>query len=279
MKRIFAFALLTCLLLSGCKTAVAPAGSASTPEQPQPSTSEPSPAVSTEPEAEQATVYLLDKTTRYNEAGGVMDTIEHYYDEAYNIDTYKVLSPTNELDETVYFEEKDANGMAGKCRSDWGDGFGKTNTLLWHEDGKLKEVQYDTAFYGAVRGLRYVYAPSGMPSQKQEFYEESVDSVLHYEYDGDMLQRAYCMNWDEHMTFEYRCEDGRVVERICYTEEGSKACTHDFSYDENGNLVQETTHEDGKTAPTKAYTYKAVQVDATRVPYLVEQQNYLLSIE
>lgn len=246
MKRILTLTLLVCLLLCGCKAA--------TPTPPEP------------PRQETVTVYLLEQTVHYYSA----HTIGHRtyrYDEHFNVDSYQFFMPSGELSYTAYFEEKDANGMAGRFRADWG---GEPRTLVWSEAGTLTEEQREPDFF-----TQFEYDQKGNPVKRQDFYDNSPESTLIYEYSGDALQGAYCIDTDDHIHYKLRAENGRIVEKVCYDEEGNTACPHRYEYDENGNLIQVCEQYGAEWFPTDTHSYRAVEVSADRAAYLLSQQNYL----
>ena len=246
MKRLLAVTLMVGLLLCGCRAA------SSAPTEPA--------------EPEKVTVYLLEKVRLYDNGH-----TEYFYDEHYNIDTYKVVTIEETLMYIAYFEEKDSNGMPGKYRQVWDSDSDDYSMLTWRQDGKLLKEVYGT-------DTEYHYDAEGKLVKKQEYYEGILDTTVHYEYDGNVLQQAYCINEDNHMNYEYRIENGRIVEKICYDEEGSAIRTYHLKYDKNGNLEQKIMHYAGELVSVESYTYRAVEVDASRAPYLIEQQKYLLSL-
>lgn len=65
-------------------------------------------------------------------------------------------------------------------------------------------------------------------------------------------------------------DDLRTNYRGCYSAM--------YEYDDHGNLIKESVLYDGETIPGTMYYYKAVEVDAPRAPYLLEQQKYLISV-
>ena len=125
MKRILAVTLIVCLLLCGCQLGdLIPAEPATEPSQTQTpteaSTEAPTEAPTetpteapteapTEPvqaQPEKVTVYLLEKAV-YFDSGHT----EYSYDKNYNIDEYETVSLEGDWIATVYFREKDKNGM------------------------------------------------------------------------------------------------------------------------------------------------------------------------
>jgi len=292
MKRLIVFAVLTCLLLCGCAEAnTTPSETATelTPVQTQPTTepaaesipatqaptgatAEPTIEATTTPtqdQMEKVTVYLLEKTILFDSG-----STEYYYDENYNIDSYEVFTIENETMCEVYFEEKDANGMAWVLRTEWPEGIGnETRNLTYFQDGKLKEEQIAGSNYS---GYQYEYDQKGDRTEKREYYDGIVQSVVYYEYDGEMLKAAYCEDIAGNKVFECRIENGLVMEKVFFDSDSEYG--YNYEYDENNNLVKTTFCYDGQNTPGEQFFYKAVEVEADRAHYLQEQQKYLIPI-
>ena len=100
--------------------------------------------------------------------------------------------------------------------------------------------------------------------------------TVYYEYNGDELCRVYSEDPEGNHTYDCRVENGIIVEKSFSQEAGGY--TYFYEYDENGNLIKETALLDGELIPIQTHTYRAVEVDADRAMYLLEQQKYLLSI-
>ena len=281
MKRILAMSLLVCLLLCGCGTSGAtPTEATDSPLQTEapPATTVPAETVDTpeptpsEPSEQETTVtvYLVEKVSLVDSG-----YTEYCYDEDHNIISYKVFSIENDLMYTGYFEELDSHGMAGKFRMLWeDDDEGEIHTLVWFEDGKLSEEQYSADF----SGHQYEYNAKGDVTEKREYFEGILFATTYYEYDDSGLQRAYYTDADGLMWYEWLAENGRITEKICYEEDGTKAYTYQYTYDENGNLTQEMISYEEEIFLSSAYTYKAVEVTASRAQYIIRQQEYLLSL-
>lgn len=279
MKRILALVLPLSLLLCGCKVAEpttepTPAETQITtaasnevvtdPTQiPVPSTSE----MPTDPTPqEKVTVYLLEESVLCDNG-----YTQYFYDENYNVDKCESFTIENDLRYTSYYEDKNVGGMPGKIREVWDSDYENVSTLTWSQDGKiLKEV------YGSV--LEYVYDTDGKLVEKREYYEGNLSCTISYEYDGDVLLRVYCIDTDDHLCYECRAENGCIVEQIYYDEDGYVSCAYDYKYDENGSLKQSVERFEEETYPLETYTYKAVEVDAERAQYLIEQQKFLVAI-
>ena len=75
-----------------------------------------------------------------------------------------------------------------------------------------------------------------------------------------------------------KIESGRIVEKECLDVEGTAYCSYTYKYNKNGNLEQIRFVMDGEDSPAETFTYRAVEVDASRAPYLIAQQQYLLDI-
>ena len=285
MKRMTALMILLCLLLCACTPEAAPTN----PSQPTPSTQAPttvpnettvptSPTQasteptqpSTEPVTQgKVTVYLLENTNLYDSG-----YTEYIYDSSNNIFAYKVFSIERQLMYTVYFEQPDANGMPTVCRADWGDGTTDTRNLAWHPNGKIQQEQYDPGF----SGYQYDYDPAGNVIEKREYFDGILQSCVYYDYNGQQLQKIFSMDAEGNTLFVCVMENGHVAERICYDMDGTYAYSYYYTYDENGNILQETMNYDGTQIPSQTFTYRAVEVDAALAPYLINQQQYLLPL-
>ena len=288
MKRILALALLVSLLLCACgEKPVAPTQPETQPAQtqttaateatteaptqaPTQAPTEPSVEETTAPaKVEKVTVYLLEKSFLCDSG-----STEYSYDENGNIISCKIYTMENDLMYTTYFEEPDANGMAGVRRDAWGDGADQCRTLVWEADGKLKEEQFDTAF----SGYQYEYDESGHITEKREYYEGILVSVVYYTYTDGVLSAVH--NEDPQGVKQYDCrvENGKILEKTHYTSEGTVDFSYSYEYDKKGRLVASTFTSEGATEPSETFQYRKMQVDPARVPYLMSQQNYLLSI-
>lgn len=275
MKRILMVMLVSCLLLCGCRSA-APE---TTEPAPAPETTDATTEVTTEatteatqPQAARVTVYLLE--CAYMTDSGRM---EYHYDEHYNIDYYEVFDMENNLLFTTRFDEKDENGMAGYVWSDWGDGSGEGMYWTYFADGKPKEALYEVSNFS---GYQYEYDLKGDITEQREYWEGILQSVVYYEYEGEQLSRVYCEDAQGARLYDCHVENGRIAEKHCYAQEGdySYSYTYIYTYDENGNLALVEFLYEGERSPSDAYTYKAVEVDADRAGYLINQQKYQLSI-
>jgi len=271
MKRFTVFAVLLSLLLCGCTQLFTPPTEPATQPTTEPAiestpitepTTEP-----TQPVAEKVTVCLLKKTT-YFDSGHV----EYTYDENYNIDAYKVFTIENAPMYNVFFEQKDANGMAGMVRTRWADGMGDdTRTLVYSADGKLQEEKMTGSNFS---GFQFAYDQLGNRTEKREYYDGILESVVYYAYDGRQLTEAFCEDREGNKKFQCKVENGRIVEQTCFDSESEYG--YRYEYDENGNLIEATYYQDGENFPGDQYFYEAVEVDAARAPYLLEQQKYLI---
>lgn len=279
MKRLTVFAVLICLLLCGCGKFFTPPTEIAAQLQPatgatieSTSTTQAPTEVSTaptEPKAEKVTVYLLTEVTFFDSG-----STEYYYDENYNIDSYKVFTIENTIMYEAFFEEKDTNGMPCVIRTQWPEESGdEIRNLTYFEDGKLKEEQTSDSNYS---GYQYAYDQKGDRTEKREYYDGILQSVVYYEYDGELLSAAYCEDNAGNKVFECRIENGLITEKIFFDSDSEYG--YRYEYDENNNLVQTTFYYDGESIPGDQYFYKAVEVDAERAHYLREQQKYLISI-
>lgn len=286
MKRLIVLALLCCLLLCACGQGTTPTEPAlqtqpATTAETQPTTeptaesipaTQPVTEATTEPtqaEEEKVTVYLLTKVT-YFDSG----CVEYKYDENHNIDAYTVFTLENTAMYEVFFENKDANGMAWVIRSQWPDGAGdETRDLVYSADGKLQQEQIAGSNY---TGFQYAYDQAGNRTEKREYYDGILESAVYYEYDGGQLTAVYCEDYTGNRIYECQIENGLVTQKIFL--DSSESYSYSYQYDENNNLVELTFCYEGETMPGDQYFYKAVEVDAQRANYLMEQQKYLVSI-
>jgi len=284
MKRLLAFAVLTCMLLCGCEADSPPSTDPATePTQEQiqlltEPTAENTPATKptheatiepTQAKTETVTVYLLEELILYDSG-----STEYHYDENYNIDSYTVFTIENEPMYTAYFEEKDSNGMACRYRAEWpGAAGGETRTLTYFADGKLKEEQYDGSLFS---GYQYAYDLKGDVTEKREYYDGTLQTVVYYEYNGEILESVYCEDQEGNKLFDCLLENGRITEKICFDSDSNYSYL--YEYDENNNLIQTTILYEDEMIPCEQYSYKAVEVEAARAWYLLEQQKYLLPI-
>ena len=279
MKRWITLGMLVCLLLCGCQdpvpvqteppTTAAATAAPTTPLETQP-TQAPTVPETEAPTApvELVTIYIVDKTV----AADVSQT-QYFYDENYNIVSSQVHSIENELLYTTYFEEQDENGMFGQSREVW-EGSEYIHTFTWFQDGKIREELYTPGY----SGFRYEYDMWGNVTEREEYYDDYPQPCLYYQYEEAVLTGAYCMDEEGRLYYECWAENGRLTGKQCYYEDGSKACAHEFTYDENGNLYQEFWTDEYATSLDQTHYYRAVEVDARRVPYIMEQQKHLLSV-
>lgn len=278
MKRFLALLLLTCLLLCGCETdapatepvtesvqvqtqpVTTPVEKATTPAE-QTTTEEV--AETTQPKSEKVTVYLVEESFLFDSG-----RTTYHYDENYNIDSYTVYTMENEVRYTAYFENKDSNGMAGSFREQWPES--STGYILTHfADGKLKEIQLDD---GSLTGTQYEYDQKGDITEKRDYYDGILHSIVYFEYDGETLSAVYGEDAEGNKVFDCRIENGLIV------EQRFSDYTMFYKYDANNNLMESSILYEGETLPSEQYTYKAVEVDAERAYYLLEQQKFLVSI-
>lgn len=289
MKRLLSITLVFVMLLAlaGCGDSAPEPQPTETPTQPatdaptQPvteapteeitetPTEEPTEAPTTEPpqvQQEKVTVYLLESIMSFDNGH-----TEYEYDEDHNINSYVCYSLENDVLYTMFYEQKDTNGMPGQYGALWSDGTAGESYMLSHRpDGKLVERLYEG---GNFTGTQYEYDENGNMSQKRDYYEGILDMMTVYEYDSNTLVAAHCEDMDGNVTYTFRVENGLIVEKndansdygICY------------EYDENNNLVKTTVSLEGDTIPGDQFTYTAVEVDAAQAVYLIEQQSFLLS--
>lgn len=278
MKRLIALAALICLLLCGCgSTGATPPDTA--PQTPSTdSGTENTPSTPAAPDGntesvpskpEKVTVYLLTEMTVFDSG-----STKYNYDENHNIDSYQVFTIENTPMYNVFFEQKDADGMACVVRTQWPEGIGNgAASLTYLAGGKLEEEQTDGSSYS---GYQYAYDGQGNLTEKREYYDGILQSTVYYEYDGELLTAAYCTDNADNKVFECRIENGLVTEKVFFDPD--VAYGYRYKYDENRNLTETEFYFNGETTPGDQYFYTAVEVDAERAPYLQEQQKYLIHI-
>lgn len=300
MKRLIILTLLISVLLCGCVIIYTPSSQTETQPQAtlestdksqtppqastdptQPSTEAPTESTGTAqaqteettaptlPEEELVTVYLLTRSVIFDSG-----STEYTYDDNYNIVSYIALSLEDTPMYEVFFENRDANGMAGVVRSQWPGGIdNEIRNLTYFEDGKLKEEQIVGFNF---TGYQYAYDHNGNRTEKREYFDGILQSVVYYEYDGEVLKAAYCEDTAGNIVFECRIENGLILEKNYFDPAGTYGYL--YEYDENDVLVKTTFYYDGEYIPGDQYFYAAVEVDAERAHYLQEQQNHLIFI-
>jgi len=149
---------------------------------------------------------------------------------------------------------------------------GENWTIDWFEDGKIKEAQEGDNF----SGFQYAYDQKGDMIEKRGYYEGILEYTVYYEYNGEELIRVYCVDPEWNHTYDCRVENGIIIEKSFSQADGGY--TYFYEYDESGNLIKETALLDGELIPIQTHIYKAVEVDAEQVHFLLAQQNYLLSV-
>lgn len=276
MKRILIVALIACLLLCGCQEAEPAAtttlpSAAPTTDPTAAATTEPTVIPTTEPteaQPEFVTVYLLTEVAMFDSG---YTTYE--YDEDYNIDLSQTYSLEKELMYTTYYENKDENGMAGCVRNAYVTGDSDSMLLKHFADGKLEEELYEGSNYS---GYQYAYDQKGDRTEKREYWDGILTSAIYYIYDGETLVNVYCEDAEGTKIFDCEVVDGRIVEKTCYN--GDTTYGYTYEYDENGNVAKSSFLYEGEVSPSETYTYQAVEVEADRACYLLEQQKYLINI-
>ena len=224
----------------------------------------------TEPvEPEKVTVYLLERTSIFDYGYQV-----YSYDENYNIIGIDTFTLENVLAYKLHFNKQDANGMFCERVEEW-DGDSYVSAYIWSQDGELREEQYAPNFSGD----RYAYDAAGNMTQMQNYYDGALNYTVYFEYSGNTLQRAYCESEKGYKLFECKIDGGRIVEKDCFDMAGIQYCAYTYKYDNNGNLEQIRFVMDGEDSPCDTHSYRAVEVDADRAPYLIAQQQYLLDIK
>lgn len=284
MKRILAMALVSCLLLCGCccQTAQIPdapvttedvtmhtAAVVATEPVTEMPTEAPTEAPTEPPQQELAGVYLLDEVHMVDNG-----PTKYTYDSEHNLVSYKSYTIENNLRYTAYFEQRDVNGMAGQLREVWGDNYEQNRILVWDENGMLYEEQYEPGF----SGYQYDYDEDGRLIAKREYYEGLLVSTVYYSYTNDYLTDVYCEDVEGAILFDCLVENGRIIEKRYYDEDGDYDYSYTYKYDANGLLTATYLVEDGESMLCETYTYRGVAVEYSRVKYLESQQKYLLAI-
>ena len=289
MKRILPVFLALCLLFCGCQPQApestepateptqAPTEPATEPTQapteppdtggnetPIEETTAPITESATEPAEPQdkVTVYLVERTAFYDSG-----YVTYNYDENFNIVSYDVYSIENELMYSTVFSEHNTHGMPCKFSQHGGNW-----TIAWFEDGKIKEEQEEDNY----SGYQYEYDQKGDIIEKRGYYEGILQDTVYYEYNGDELFRVYCEDVEGNHTYDCRVENGVIIEKVYYDPAASYS--YFYEYDENGNWIAESFLYDGELTPSSVHSYVAVEVDADRATYLLEQQKYIVYI-
>lgn len=261
---------ISCLLLSGCDIPFSGEISAEKHDKkPDKEYEDPTTESATEPaQPEKVTVYLVESTV-YPDTGSV----EYIYDADFNILSYQVLTLDKDVMYSAVFDERDANGMPRSFKTQWPENYGNEEwTLSWFQDGKIQEAQMN----GNFTGYQYAYDEKGDVTEKRGYYQGILENVTRYEYDGEELIRVYNEDAQGEHIFDCRVEHGIIIEKSFSQSAGGYA--YFYEYDAKGNLVKETAIVEGETVLIQAHTYKAVEVEPERVPFLLAQQKYLLDI-
>lgn len=279
MKRLFAFGMLVSLLLSGCCfTVPAPENPVTPPAQTQATTAaaeetvpstEPAPTEPVPTEPELVTFYLLEKSAIYDSG-----YTKYLYDDNYNILSSATFTIENDPFYSNFYENQDANGMPCQIRTVWpGSSNSESVVLEYFPDGRIREEMYVGSEY---TGFQFEYDQNGNMTQKREYYMGQLFNAVYYSYNGNEPIRIYSENGDSQMVYDCVIENGRIFEKVCYDYESPYS--YFYEYDQNGCLTRQTILIDGEESPVIEYTYKAVEVDVSRVPYLQVQQDLLISL-
>lgn len=265
MKKLFAYALIFVMLLT-----LAACGNdtpESQPTQPQTTAATTEATEPTVPQTtaapETVTVYLLEESVLYDSG-----KTEYYYDTDYNVVSARVYTIEDETMFVRNYEEQDANGMPCVVRIAWPDGDSQIRNLTYFEDGKLKEEQEADSNF---TGFQYGYDEKGDLAEKREYYEGLLETVTYYKYHDGKLVAVFSEDAEGNRTASGTVKNGRITEIACPDYRNT------YEYDENGNLVKMSVIMDGETASGEVFSYRAVEVDADRAAYLMEQQRYLIS--
>ena len=278
MKRLIAFVLLFCLVFCGCGGNDTDSTEKPSTESSSVSATESTPSTPSNPTAssmphqtapQKVTVYLLTKLAIFDSG-----YTEYVYDENHNIKSYKVYTIENDVMCEVFFEDRDSNQMPRKIRTVWPDGVDEqAKTLAYNDNGRLKEEREVGSNFC---GYQYDYDDNGNLTEAREYYDAILQTVVRYEYNGNTLKSVYCEDNAGKKVFECRVENGLIIEKNYF--DANYDYGYKYKYDKNNNLTETSFIMDGETLPGDQYTYKAVEVDASRAKYLIEQQNYLITI-
>lgn len=85
------------------------------------------------------------------------------------------------------------------------------------------------------------YDDSGKIAEEKIAYQEGGENIINYFYDelGNLVKRQQCDvdgNIEELELFEF--EGGKLKKNILFNDENKEVSRHEFSYDENGNLLR-----------------------------------------
>ena len=279
MKKFFVCLLIACLLLtSGCCCMMEPDV---TPE-PRPVVTAPTqasvqevtqaPTEATEPEIEvpeTVTVYLVDQIAMVDNG-----YLEFQYDAEYNMLQADHWGIEGDHWYTIYFEDRDSNGMPGTIRTVWDSGYVSTTYLTYDANGNLESEEDADSQY---TGYQYAYDQQGNMVEKRLYYEGILEDIIYCRYAGGQLAEAYGETADGYRNMEARIENGRIVETQHLGAED--AYSYLYTYDENGNVYQSFFSLNYEEASLQeSYSYIAVEVDCDRVQYILQQQAYILSV-
>ena len=219
-------------------------------------------------EPEKVTVDLMEKTVIFDYGYQI-----YSYDENHNIIGIETFSLEEDLLYKIHFNKQDANGMFCERVEEW-DGDSQISAFKWFQDGKLQEEQYNPGYSGD----QFEYDAAGRVTQMRNYYNGILNYAVHFTYNGDELQSVYCENAEGRKLYDCKIADGRITEKNHYNAEGAMDYAYTYKYDNNGNLEQTRFVMDGDDSPCDTHSYRAVEVDASRAPYLIAQQQYLLDI-
>ena len=278
MKRIIALALLACLLLSGCSffaRETAPTTEEATrgtteatvkPTTPVTPTVPPEPTVEvTEPVPQKVTVYLLESVAHAD--NGIT---RFRYDEKFNLISFKSLTIENTERYHGTFEEPNANGMPGKAKIQWPEMEPQVYTLTYFEDSKLDSVASTSEKY---TGYQRSYNEKGDVTELRNYSDGILQDIVLYEYDNGTLKAVRCEDPQGKKLYECKVENGRIVERTCYS--GNDVYSYKYNYDKNGNLQELTITIDGVTMVDSLFNFVPAEVEPDRVEHLKQQQAIL----
>ncbi len=211
--------------------------------------------------SEKVTVYLVKSL-----AAQGTSTVVYNYDEDYNIESASTEDTEGEDSLYTYFEDKDENGMPRKIRTE--DPNEPYLILTYNEYGRVESVKTEAPGVDETSEIKYIYDEDGNLTERRQTAGEISSSVF-YEYEDGVLVSGYGTDIMGEKAYEYAIEDGRITAQI------TGLMIFNFEYDENGNLCSVSLEMLGEEATVLEITYEAVEIDASRAPYILGQQKYL----
>ena len=292
MKKTLILLLALSLLLCGCGKEPTPETAASTdaPEVTEVTEIPEDQEAVTEPPAEIPTITVTRQVrmASLDENGEELWHLEYTYDELGRLISERDVSNTGE--ETSFATVSYADTEAGlEIRYAYNDGHIATTRESRDEQGNLvlrEFLQDDQMEYATI----YTYDENGnLLSEETHYsdnpgvprieytYDEQGNRIGHYEYDGEELTGWQEMTYDadgrctETRSYGY---DGELVSRTEHSWEGNTEIRSRMdsdgtvymvtlvTYDEEGNLLQQETQQDGYVISCTEYTYEHFEIPA-----------------